>query len=56
MTTQLAPPIQAGASLSYDGKQIHLPLVRGSENETAIDIEKLRAQTGLITLDPGYGN
>jgi citrate synthase len=56
MTTELAPPIPAGASLSYDGKVLNLPLVRGSENETAIDIEKLRAQTGLITMDPGYGN
>ncbi|HTK41436.1 MAG TPA: citrate synthase [Gemmatimonadales bacterium] len=56
MTTQIAPPIQAGASLSLNGKQIQLPLIRGSENEIAIDIEKLRAQTGLITLDPGYGN
>jgi len=33
-----------------------LPLLRGTENEVAIDIEKLRAQTGLITMDPGYGN
>ncbi|HXJ68436.1 MAG TPA: citrate/2-methylcitrate synthase, partial [Verrucomicrobiae bacterium] len=48
--------MQAGASLSLNGKQIQLPLIRGSENEIAIDIEKLRAQTGLITLDPGYGN
>jgi citrate synthase len=56
MTTQLAPPVQAGANLTYDGKAVNLPLVRGSENETAIDIEKLRAQTGLITMDPGYGN
>ena len=55
MATQSAPLAQ-GASLSYDGKQVNLPLIRGSENETAIDIEKLRAQTGLITLDPGYGN
>ena len=56
MATELAPTIKAGANLSYDGKVIDLPLVRGSENEAAIDIEKLRAQTGLITMDPGYGN
>jgi citrate synthase len=31
-------------------------VIRGTEQETAIDIEKLRATTGLITLDPGYGN
>jgi citrate synthase len=56
MATELAPSIKAGASLSYEGKKVDLPLIRGSENETAIDIEKLRAQTGLITMDPGYGN
>jgi len=56
MTTQLAPPVQAGATLNYDGKAVALPLIRGTENEAAIDIEKLRAQTGLITMDPGYGN
>ena len=56
MTTQLAPPVQAGAILNYDGKAVTLPLIRGTENEAAIDIEKLRAQTGLITMDPGYGN
>jgi len=48
--------VQAGATLNYDGKAVTLPLIRGTENETAIDIEKLRAQTGLITMDPGYGN
>jgi len=56
MTTQLAPPVQAGAHLTYDGKDVSLPIIRGTENEVAIDIEKLRAQTGLITMDPGYGN
>ena len=28
----------------------------GSEGDDAIDIAKLRAETGLITLDPGYVN
>lgn len=39
-----------------DGQSIELPVITGSENEKAIDISKLRAQTGHITLDPGYGN
>src|SRR5258706_16290903 len=56
MTTQAVPPIQAGATLNYDGKSVALPVMHGTENEAAIDIEKLRAQTGLITMDPGYGN
>jgi len=39
-----------------DGQTIELPVVTGSENEKAIDISKLRSQTGHITLDPGYVN
>ena len=30
--------------------------VEGSGNEKAIDISKLRSQTGYITLDTGYKN
>lgn len=44
------------ATIEIDGKKIELPLVKGTENEVAIDIAKLRAQTGLITIDPGYKN
>jgi len=39
-----------------DGRIIQLPVVVGTENEHAIDISQLRAQTGYITLDEGYGN
>lgn len=39
-----------------DGQSIELPVLTGSENEKAIDISKLRSQTGHITLDPGYVN
>jgi citrate synthase len=56
MSIQTAPPVRAGATLNYEGKAVTLPLIRGTEHESAIDIEKLRAQTGLITMDPGYGN
>ncbi len=42
--------------LIYRGKSYKFPLINGSENEPAIDIKTLRAQTGLITLDPGYKN
>src|SRR3954452_21637834 len=45
-----------GATLSYGGKPIELAVVEGTEHEKAIDISKLRAQTGLITLDYGYMN
>ncbi len=44
------------ATLEYDGKKYELPTLTGSENETAIDISKLRDQSGLITMDPGYKN
>jgi citrate synthase len=43
-------------SLSYDGRTYVLPLVTGTENETAVDISKLRAEAGIITLDTGYAN
>ena len=32
------------------------PVIKGSENEKAIDIKTLRAKTGMITYDPGYKN
>lgn len=44
------------AKLEIDGKVYELPIVIGSEGEKAIDITKLRDQTGYITLDDGYGN
>jgi len=44
------------AILEFDGKKYEFPVIVGSENEPAIDIEKLRALTGAITLDPGYKN
>jgi citrate synthase len=46
----------ATAKLTYEGKDYELPLVEGTERERAIDIAELRKKTGLITLDPGYGN
>jgi citrate synthase len=39
-----------------DGQSIELPVITGSENEKAVDIGKLRAQTGYITIDPGFVN
>jgi citrate synthase len=44
------------AELIYDGKTYDLPVIEGTENEKAVDISKLRAQSGLITMDPGYKN
>ncbi len=44
------------AELHYDGKIYQLPIVEGTENELALDISKLRDDTGFITLDIGYKN
>ena len=44
------------ASLELNGKTYDLPLVTGSEQEPAIDISNLRAQSGFVTLDNGYMN
>jgi citrate synthase len=44
------------AELHAEGKVYKLPIVRGSENEKAIDISKLRDESGFITLDSGYKN
>jgi len=44
------------AELQIDGKTYELPIIVGSEGERAIDISKLRSQSGYITLDPGYAN
>ena len=44
------------AKLELDGKVYEFPVIEGSENEKAIDISKLRASTGYITIDPGFKN
>ncbi len=42
--------------LIYNNETFEFPLVEGTENEKGIDIKTLRAQTGLVTLDPGFKN
>ncbi|MEE9280306.1 MAG: citrate synthase [Myxococcota bacterium] len=44
------------AKLEFEGKSYELPVIMGSEGERGVDIGKLREQSGLITLDPGYKN
>jgi citrate synthase len=45
------------ATLEYNGEKHEFPLVTGTENEVAMDINSLRNATGgLITIDPGYKN
>jgi hypothetical protein len=42
--------------ITHGERSVDLPIITGSENETALDISRLRGKTGLITLDPGYAN
>jgi citrate synthase len=44
------------AVLELDGKKYEFPVIVGTENEVAIEVDKLRAATGAITIDPGYKN
>lgn len=44
------------AKLELGGKTYEFPILEGTEGERAIDIGRLREQTGLITLDPAFKN
>lgn len=45
------------AKLEVNGEVYEFPVYTGTENESAIDISKLRSTTkGVITIDPGYKN
>lgn len=43
-------------SLKINDNNLELPVVTGTEDEKGIDISKLRAQTGYVTLDRGFKN
>jgi citrate synthase len=59
-TDLVAEPIAvikpATAKLVLDGKEHELPIVVGTEGEIGVDVTQLRAKSGAITLDQGYGN
>ena len=45
------------ATLNINGQEFEFPVIKGTENELAIDIKTLRGATnGVITIDPGYKN
>ncbi len=44
------------AEISIEGNKFELPVIEGTELEKAIDISKLRSQSGVITIDPGFKN
>jgi citrate synthase len=47
---------QETLEITHDGRSMKLPIIRGSEGETAIDVTQLRNTLGLITFDPGFAN
>ncbi|HEY3427649.1 MAG TPA: citrate synthase [Acidimicrobiia bacterium] len=46
----------ADAVLRFEDREISLPVVGGTESEVGLDISRLAAETGLFTLDRGFGN
>lgn len=45
------------AVLEIHGEKYEFPLIKGTENEVAIDIKNLRSSTNaVVTIDPGYKN
>lgn len=44
------------ATITIGEKSYNYPIITGTENENAIDVRQLRADTGHITFDEGYGN
>jgi citrate synthase len=57
----MAPQAEASgtresAEFHVSGQVVNLPVISGSEAETAVDISQLRKQTGFITMDPGFAN
>ena len=44
------------AELHYKGNVYQLPVVEGTQQEKALDISRLRGESGLITLDKGFKN
>ncbi|MCF6351873.1 MAG: citrate synthase [Cyclobacteriaceae bacterium] len=44
------------AEIKINGNTYELPVIKGTEDEIAIDIGKFRSQSGVITIDPGFKN
>lgn len=44
------------AKLAVGDQEIELPIIEGTEQERGLDISKLRAATGCVTLDEGFVN
>jgi len=44
------------AELHFEGKTYKIPVIEGTQNEQALDISRLRTDSGLITIDKGFKN
>ena len=44
------------AELHYKGNVYQIPVIEGTKEEKALDVSRLRAESGLITLDKGFKN
>ncbi|MCE5301990.1 MAG: citrate synthase [Planctomycetaceae bacterium] len=49
-------PMADKAILTVGDQKIELPILEGTEGDRALDITKLRDQTGVVTFDPSLGN
>jgi citrate synthase len=50
------PMSEPPAVVRYGDRELELPTIVGTEGERAIDIAKLRSQSGYVTLDNGFMN
>jgi citrate synthase len=48
--------VDEGVVVRFGDKEVELPTVQGTFGDRAIDIARLRAELGLVTIDSGFAN
>ncbi|SVE22017.1 uncharacterized protein METZ01_LOCUS474871, partial [marine metagenome] len=48
--------MEESATIRIGSENYTFPLIKGTENETAVDLRTLRGTSSCITFDDGYGN
>ncbi|MCP4138313.1 MAG: citrate synthase [bacterium] len=48
--------MQEKAILEFNNEEYEFDIIKGTENEFAVDISQLRSKTGLVSFDPGFVN
>src|SRR5215475_12456653 len=51
-----APSATGSVALRYNGAELDLPVKPATEGSAGIEVTKLLATTGMVTLDPGFVN